>query len=91
MIWFVLGLEAERTVKTTLNLDDQLLRLAKKAAVERGVTLTQVVEEALSAAVLPPPQAETFRLSWAPVFGSRPPDVDIADRSALYDVMEERP
>ena len=78
-------------MKTTLNLDDQLLRLAKKAAAERGVTLTQVVEEALSAAVLRPPQADTFRLSWAPVSGSRPPDVDIADRSALYDVMEERP
>lgn len=78
-------------MKTTLNLDDQLLRLAKKAAADRGVTLTQVVEEALSAAVLGPPRSEAFRLRWTPVAGRRTPEVDIADRSALYDRMEDRP
>ncbi len=78
-------------MKTTLNLDDQLLRLAKKAAAERGVTLTQVVEEALSAAVLQPMRVDRFQLRWTPITGRRLPDVDIADRSALYDRMEGRP
>jgi hypothetical protein len=78
-------------LKTTLNLDDQLLRLAKKSAAERGVTLTQVVEEALSAAVLRPPRVDRFQLRWTPIAGRRLPDVDVADRSALYDRMENRP
>jgi hypothetical protein len=78
-------------MKTTLNLDDRVLRLAKKAAADRGVTLTQVVEEALSAALLPSVPRGTFQLGWTPVKGRRPPDIDIADRSALYDRMEARP
>ena len=86
-----LPLGGRTTHEDHAHLDDQLLRLAKKAAAERGVTLTQVVGEALSAAVLRPPQADAFRLRWAPGSGSRPSDVDIADRAALVDVMEERP
>ena len=78
-------------MKTTLDLDDGLLLLAKKAAADRGVRLTQVVEEALSAAVLHPPRQGAFRLRWAPVRGLRPPAVDVADRGALTDLMEDRP
>lgn len=79
-------------MKTTLNLDDQLLRTAKKVAAERGVTLTRVIEEALRAALVPPPDRKPrFRLRWTPVRGRRPPDVDIADREALYARMEARP
>jgi hypothetical protein len=78
-------------VKTTLDLDEQLVRLAKRTAAERGVTFTQVVEEALRAAVLPPPSSTPFRLRWKPVRGRRPPDMDIADRGAVYDRMEDRP
>ena len=76
-------------MKTTLNLDDHLLRLAKESAAERGVTLTQVVEEALSAAVLPRVRTAAFRLRWTPVAGDAPPRVDVADRVAMYDRMEE--
>ncbi|CAN5670070.1 hypothetical protein BH23CHL8_BH23CHL8_16850 [soil metagenome] len=75
-------------MKTTLNLDDQLLHLAKKSAADRGVTLTQVVEEALSAAILTRAQETGFRLRWTPVTGGRVPEIDVADRSALYDRME---
>jgi len=78
----------QRTMKTTLNLDAQLLHLAKKSAADRGVTLTQVVEEALSAAVLPRATTRAFRLRWDPVKGDRSPTVDVADRGALYDRME---
>ncbi len=78
-------------MKTTLNLDDGLLHLAKQSAADRGVTLTQVVEEALSAAVLPRASTHAFRLRWTPVRGDRRPTVDIADRGALYDRMEETP
>jgi hypothetical protein len=78
------------SVKTTLNLDDELLRQAKRVALERGVTLTQVVQEALEAAVLPKARVRSFELDWRPVRGHRPPTVDLADREALYDLMEGR-
>ncbi|HVL59735.1 MAG TPA: type II toxin-antitoxin system VapB family antitoxin [Burkholderiaceae bacterium] len=38
-------------MKTTLEIDDDLLRRAKQAALERGTTLRAVVEEALSRAL----------------------------------------
>jgi hypothetical protein len=76
-------------MKTTLNLDAELLRQAKRVALERGVTLTQVVQEALAAAVLPRAHAQGFRLEWHPVRGHRPPAVELADREALYDRMED--
>lgn len=77
-------------MKTTLNLDPQLLKTAKKLAAERGVTLTQVVEEALRSAVTKPRGKTRIRLRWNTVKGRRPPEVDIADRDALYDRMEAR-
>ena len=75
-------------MKTTLNLDDALVRQAKRVALERGITLTQVVEEALEAAVVPKAPARPYRLEWHPVRGLQPPSVDLADREALYDLME---
>lgn len=75
-------------MKTTLNLDDALVRQAKRVALERGVTLTQVVHEALEVAVLPNAPARDYRLDWRPVRGHRAPSVDLADRDALYDLME---
>jgi len=76
-------------MKTTLNLDDHLMREAKKRAAERGTTLTHVVEEALRGALSmrgAPPRGE---LRWVVVDGG-PPMVDIADRDALFERMEGR-
>jgi hypothetical protein len=78
-------------MRTTLNLDDAIMRAAKRQAVERGVTLTRVIEDALRAELTPAPSGrEVFRLDLPVGHGRRPPAVDIADRDALYDVMEER-
>lgn len=55
-------------MRTTLNLDDGLMREAKKRAAETGRTLTAVVEEALHRALdepLPDPGVRPFRM---PVF-----------------------
>jgi hypothetical protein len=78
-------------MKTTLNLDDQLMRTAKKIAAERGITLTRVIEEAIRAAVSPPPvRDERTPFTWRTVKGRKPPELDIADRDALYARMEAR-
>jgi hypothetical protein len=78
-------------MKTTLNLDDELLREAKKRAAERGTTLRQVVEEALRDSLAEPePDRAGFKLRLKTVRGGGPPRVDVADRDALYDLMEGR-
>ena len=76
--------------KTTLNLDGQLLREAKKRAVEEGTTLTHVVEDALRAALTDTPPERPYTFRFTVVDGGGPPLVDVADRDALYDLMEGR-
>lgn len=83
-----------RCVRTTIRLDDQLLRDAKTHAARTGRTLTAVIEDALRAALghaeSPPDVAFTL-----PVFrpeGARglQPGVDLSDSAALLDLMEGR-
>lgn len=76
-------------MRTTLNLDDGLMTAAKRQAADRGVTLTQIIEDALRAELTRQRDAPPFRLEFPVVRGGRPPKVDLADRSALYDAMEE--
>ena len=76
-------------MKTTLNLDDQVLRHAKERAVRDGVMLTRFVENALRAKLMATPRkGPVFKLRITAVKGKRPPNVDISDRDALYDVID---
>lgn len=71
-------------MKTTIEIDDGLLRAAKKLAADRGITLKGVFEDALRTLMAQPTQPYRFRWDVDKGRGSR---VDIADRDALYDVM----
>jgi hypothetical protein len=76
-------------VKTTIELDDGLLRQAKSEAARTGVSLKSLIEDALRARLLPrPTRRQRFRLQVPVVEGSAPPAIDVADRDALYDLME---
>jgi hypothetical protein len=76
-------------MKTTLELDDELMRRAKQEAARAGIPLRRLVEDAIRARLLPRPrERERFRLDVPVVRGTAPPAVDIADRDALYDLME---
>ena len=75
-------------MKTTLNLDDELLTQAKRQARERGTTLTAVVEAGLRAVLAGEPTT-TYRLRLRTVKGEGPPRADPADREALYAVLDE--
>lgn len=74
-------------MKTTLNLDDELLRRAKRRAQDRGSTLTAVVEDGLRAVLAAGP-APAYELQLPVVSGDAPPVVDPADRDALYAVLD---
>lgn len=78
-------------MRTTLDIDDTVLRLAKKAAVEEGKTLTRIVEEALRDRLAPRPHSrKQFKLRLLTKKGRVVPGVDLADRDALYERMEGR-
>ncbi len=76
-------------MKTTLNLNDQVLRQAKGRAARDGITLTRFVEDALRARLaVARDRKAPFRLRLKTVTGHRPPNVNICDRDALYDVID---
>ena len=77
-------------MKTTLKLDDKVLRLAKVRAAKDGITLARFVEDALRAHLKDTSNHERpYRLRLKTVAGDRPPNVDICDRDALYDVIDQ--
>ena len=76
-------------MKTTLNLNDQVLRRAKGRAARDGITLTRFVEDALRARLSDARRRKGgFRLRLETVTGTSPPNVDISDRDALYEVID---
>jgi hypothetical protein len=77
-------------MRTTLDLDDGLVREAKKRAAREGRTLTSMVEEALRLLLTRRRHGRSYRLQWPTRRGEALPAVDIADRDALFDVMEGR-
>jgi len=80
----------ERSVRTTLNLNDSLVREAKRRAAREGRTLTALLEEALRVFLSRGRPPRTYRLHWPVRRGEAPPAVDISDRDALLEAMEER-
>lgn len=78
-------------MRTTLDLEDGLIRTAKKRAVEEGKTLTALIEAALREYLAPRRvTARPFRLRLLTKKGRLLPGVNLADRDSLYDRMEGR-
>jgi hypothetical protein len=76
-------------MRTTLNIQDDLMKRVKRRAAETGTTITEVVEKALRAAVAgQAPRRERYTLRWNPVAGRTLPGIDLADRDSLYEAME---
>ncbi len=74
-------------MRTTLNLDDQLLDYARHRAVDERVSLARVIESALRESLSKPKVAqETMRLITAPGIGTKP-GIDLDDGRTLLDIM----
>jgi hypothetical protein len=76
-------------MKTTFVLDDGVMTQLREEAARQGRTLSELVEAALRAMLSAKP-TPAKRLPKLPVFDSGGALVDITDRDALYDVMDER-
>jgi plasmid stability protein len=78
-------------MRTTLVLDDHLVRQLKKRAADEGRTLTAVIEEALRQYLAPPrASGRPFKPRLVTKKGRLVPGVDFTDRNALYERMEGR-
>jgi hypothetical protein len=74
-------------MKTTLIIDDTVMARVKREAVERRCTMSALVESAVRR-YLEAPQPPK-KLPPLPTFNMGEALVDIADRNALYDAMEQ--
>ncbi len=74
-------------MKTTLILPDSLVRTLKRRAVDRGMTLSDVVADALRRGLQKQPEPALRPL---PVYSLGVAHVDVADRDALYQAMEDQ-
>jgi hypothetical protein len=79
-------------MRTTLNLDDRVVRAAKRYAGREGTTLTAVIDMALRQflAGRPSQSPSDFRLELKVRATRVRSGVDIADRDGLCDLMEGR-
>ncbi len=75
-------------MKTTLQIDDEVMRELKQEAARQGRTMSDLVETALR--LLLRPRQSPGELPPLPTFRSSGTLVDIADREALYQAMEGR-
>lgn len=74
-------------MKTTLNLDDDLMEAVRERARRQGVTLTALVSDALRR-TLEEPAPAAFRLDLPVTLGSRMPTVDIDSNAALEEYLD---
>jgi Arc/MetJ family transcription regulator len=74
-------------MKTTLNIDDTVMAQLKREAARQGRTMSELVETALRQLLRS--QRKRTKLPPLPTFNSGGMRVDIADREALYDAMDD--
>jgi plasmid stability protein len=74
-------------MKTTLNIDDQVMTRLKAEAARQGRTMSEMVETALRRALEPDRTRTPLRP--LPTFHGGREMVDISNRDALYRLMEE--
>jgi hypothetical protein len=80
-------------MQTTLRMDEGLMRRAKSAAAEEGLSLTAFIEGAIRRRLEARQTAMTAERPQVPVFagtGGLRPGVDLDDSAGLLDLMENR-
>ena len=78
-------------MRTTLVIDDHLYRKAKIAAASAGITLTSLVEQALSLKlneVLPGEAGVLEYLTFLDFLGEQKVDIDLSNNSEVLDLLD---
>jgi len=77
-------------MKTTLNIDDTVMARLRQESARQKRTMSELVEAALRLLFAANKEAKKKKLPPLPSFDGGKLRVDIADRNALYAVMEGR-
>ena len=73
-------------MKTTVEIEDGLLRQAKKAAVDRDCTLRELIDRGLRRELEAASAAEPIQ--WITGSGEWPQDLDLSSREAMWQWIE---
>jgi len=76
-------------MKTTLDLPDELLIQAKKAAAEQRRPLKAIVEEGLRLVLRQPQAKQSKKVRLITVKGGLPRDLDLSSREKMYEWIEK--
>ncbi len=77
-------------MRTTLDINDELMKQAKSYAAKSGLTLTALLENALKEKLRSTKrQKSSYRLQWKTVKGQLQPGVDLSNRDSLFDLMND--
>ena len=78
-------------MRTTIRLNDDLLRQAKRRAAEEGRTFSSLVEDGLRAVLRPPPMQKQTRvkLPLSTAGGGVHPGIDLNSNASLQDLLDE--
>ena len=66
-----------------------MLQKAREKAAHERRTLTSVVEEGLAAVLAERPITDSYAFKLAVVGGDAPPFIDVNDRAALFDALDD--
>ena len=76
-------------MRTTLDLDDNIFRVLKRQAADRGVTLRALVNDLLRQSLQRPTRRKKYRFKWkVDPPGTMMPGVRLNDRESLFDLMD---
>ena len=76
-------------MRTSVDLNDRLLRDAKRRAADDGTTLKAVFERALRQYLAGAKPKEPFKFEWTTEKGELLPGIDINSRASLYEVLDD--
>jgi hypothetical protein len=76
-------------MRTTVRLDDDLLRQAKATAAQQGQTLTQLIEDALRLSLSKTPTPEIPPVDLPTFSGKLMPGVNLDSYAELLDFLDE--
>ena len=77
-------------MRTTIDLNDELLQEAKHRAAKERITLRHLIERALRAHLGRSRRQRRYALIWRTERGRLLPGVRLNDRDVLFDLMEGR-
>jgi len=75
-------------MRTTIDIDEKLLKAAKKRAIDDGRTLKAIVEEALRQILDPKRTEKPYKFNWKSRGGGLQPGVNLEDWDFVRDRMD---